>query len=206
MKIEIFDKIFLVPLWILFPVLTVTLLFWWTGYLFNLTGQLPGIVLSGFILGLIVCLLSIKGWLNKAYQHNTVLLIILYLFYMTGIFGFFMGVPVFNIIPGILAAIYFSRKTILLNNKADNYKNIINIIQLIMAAGLLFISTASAFIALSDAYTGENIKGMLGLSFDVTSEMIWFIIITGGLALLITQYLSIKVIEILTLRVLPPSK
>jgi hypothetical protein len=53
---------------------------------------------------------------------------------------------------------------------------------------ILFFSIASAYLALSDPYTGSNLKGMFNLPFDVTQEMIYALIIFGGLLLVFGQY------------------
>jgi hypothetical protein len=206
MKMKYIDFLFLTSIWIPFPVISFFLLFWWGGYFLNYRAQLPGIAISGLIIGSIVCALTISNWLRRTYTQKTWLLICLYLFYMIGIFGFFMGVPVFNIIPGVLAAIYLSRKTIVHNLKSSDYNKLLNKLQIFMAAGLLLVCIFSAFLALSDQSTGANIKGMLGLPFTVTTGMIWGIIVIGGAALLAAQYLIIKVTGILTIKVLKGAK
>jgi len=202
MKMKYIDFLFLTSIWIPFPVISSFLLFWWGGYLLNYRDQLPGIAISGLIIGFIVCALTLSNWLKRAYSQKTWLLICLYLFYMVGIFGFFMGVPVFNIIPGILAAIYLSRKAIVHRFKSSDYQKTLKKLQKLTAAGLLLVCIFSAFLALNDPNTGANIKGMLGLTFTVTTGMIWGIIVIGGLALLAAQYSIIKVTGILTLKML----
>jgi hypothetical protein len=54
---------------------------------------------------------------------------------------------------------------------------------------LILFMIMSAIIALTDMCTADNIRGMLGLNFTVTHEMIYGIIIIGGIILFIIQYL-----------------
>lgn len=194
-NLKLIDKIFLALIWIPFPTISITLIFWWSGYLLGFKDQLIGIVFVGLILGIFLCILTFKKFLQRAYNQNKWLLICLYLFYMIGIFGFFMGVPVFNIIPGILAGIYFTRKAIYSNSNMLVFKNLMKRIQIIMAIGLTIICACSAYIALNDPFTGVNIKGMLNLPFDVTQVIIWGIILIGGFTMLIIQFLAIRFIN-----------
>jgi hypothetical protein len=48
--------------------------------------------------------------------------------------------------------------------------------------------------ALNDSYTGDNIKGMLNLKFEVTNTIIWLIVLIGGFALLVIQHFLTKTI------------
>jgi hypothetical protein len=87
------------------------LLGWWVSYLltFNIKiGTMAGI---GAGIGLTVFLT--KRIASKFYNLHTTLLMGLFLFYEIGIFGFFMGVPIFNILPGIMAGVYTGRKSVL---------------------------------------------------------------------------------------------
>jgi hypothetical protein len=51
---------------------------------------------------------------------------------------------------------------------------------------LAMVCAASACIALADPYTAGNLRGMLGLGFEVTRGMIIGLILVGGTALLLT--------------------
>ena len=64
---------------------------------------------------------------------------------------------------------------------------------------IIFICIASAYIAINDPYTGGNLKAMLNLSFEVTEEMIYGIIVVGGLALVVLQYWITKITSLVTL-------
>jgi hypothetical protein len=54
------------------------------------------------------------------------------------------------------------------------------------------VCTSSAFLALGDPYTSANLKGMLGLHFDISYSMLVWICVLGGLFLLVLQYLMIR--------------
>ena len=53
---------------------------------------------------------------------------------------------------------------------------------------LLIVCFCSAYIALLDPFTGANLRGMLGLSFEVTNTHTWLLIILGGAGLLLVQH------------------
>ena len=58
---------------------------------------------------------------------------------------------------------------------------------------LLIICLSSAFIAITDPYTGANLQGMLNLSFEVTKpNILGVIIIEGALLLFIQNVLLMK--------------
>lgn len=109
---------------------------------------------------------------------------------MIGIYGFFMGVPIFNVIPGLFAAYFFARKDMTADTK-NTSKVPLYFIYIMLALFCL----SSAIIALRDPYTSGNLEGMLNLSFNIEQWHIWLVIIVGGLGLIfiqITGYLLIK--------------
>jgi len=58
---------------------------------------------------------------------------------------------------------------------------------------LLGVCAVSAYIAINDPYTGDNLKGMLGLGFEVTNVMVYGLIFVGGLFLLVFQYFIVYI-------------
>ncbi|MEJ2616236.1 MAG: hypothetical protein P8Z35_14860 [Ignavibacteriaceae bacterium] len=103
-----------------------------------------------------------------------------------------MGFPVFNLFLGLAAGYYFGKRVCFRNIKSGMYSKIINKVSLFTGLIMALICISSGLIALLDNYTGSTIKGMLGLGFDVTKEMIFTIIIIGGLGLILTEYFITK--------------
>ncbi len=167
---------------------------WWGSLPFFQDNLIFMFAILGLIIGIIINKIFLNKFISIGYNQKTIILITIYLFYSIGIFGFFMGVPVFNALLGIIASIYTTRKTIMNNEKEEILKKNLNNTALFCSSILLFFCICSAYLALKDPYTGENIKGMLGLNFEVTETIIYGIIIIGGLILLALQYFLVILI------------
>ena len=126
--------------------------------------------------------------------HNTVYQLAANCILMVGIFGFFMGVPVFNVLPGILAAYIIGLNARIGQSSADEYKSKMRRVQWSTLIILSVFLIASAAIALLDPYTGRNLQGMFGLNGEVTRSQIILIIVVGGMGLITIQWLLERVI------------
>jgi hypothetical protein len=118
---------------------------------------------------------------GNIYKYNYLLLIIVYLFYSIGMFGFFMGVPIFNPFLGIVAGVYISRR-IHINKLGAKKDNKIVLCTLVFSTiVIILVCIGSAYFALRDPYTEANLEGMFGIhSFEVTSNMVKGLIVFGG--------------------------
>ena len=158
---------------------------WWGAYEFLPEKWVPLGALSGLLLGILADAFLLKNLIDRAHQLNVVFWVAVFIFYSIGIFGFFMGVPVFNALLAIPAGFVIGGK--LASQEADK-------LQVRKAAGrtawfttgvLVFICAASAFIALMSESTASDLRGMLGLGFEVTQGMIVGLILVGGVTLLV---------------------
>ena len=146
----------------------------------------------GIFLGLGIDLKFLKSWVNKIYELAVWFIILIYFIYNIGIYGFFMGFPVFNVLLGLVAGYYFGKRICYKNIKSEIHKKVINQVSLFTGLIMTFICIASALIALTDKGIGENVQGMLGLEFEVTQVMILTIIFVGGFVLIVAQYFITK--------------
>ncbi len=160
--------------------------FWWGSYLLDLDIQFWAI--SGIILGIVIDIIFLNKLLRRFYYLGTISLALMYLFYSIGMFGFFMGVPIFNIVLGIIAGIYIGRRMKVRRLKKEVFQKSLRLTAGFSFAVLLIICLSSAFIAITDPYTGANLRGMLNLSFEVTKPIILGVIIIGGALLLFIQH------------------
>ena len=128
-----------------------------------------------------------------AHQLDIKLWGVIYLFYSICIFGFFMGVPVFNL--GLALPVGFIIGTRLASQNAipTRVKNVARQTALFTTIVMFGICLASGFIALADPYTAANLEGMLSLNFQLTQTMIIGIILVGGLILLILQWCLVNI-------------
>ncbi|MDP1809038.1 MAG: hypothetical protein Q8L35_05820, partial [Actinomycetota bacterium] len=167
-----FDDIFLSIIYLpIFP----TLLFltgWWLR-----PRNAPLFAFAGLLVGIVLGKLFIKKLIKPGYDQKTIIVAVVYLFYSIGLFGLFMGLPAFNVLPGAVAGVYTARKAVLSNWNKDVMRRNINNVSFYSLGVLFFACIASARLALEDAYTGRNISQMLGLNFTITLQWIWAIII-----------------------------
>lgn len=155
---------------------------------------------TGLLFGLLIDFKYLKRWVNKRYQLALWFIILIYLIYNIGMYGFFMGFPVFNVLLGLIAGYYFGKRVCSKNIKSEMYLRIIKQVSLFTGLIMALICISSGLIAILDNYTGNTIQGMLGLGFEVTKEMILTIIIAGGLSLIAAEYFITRLIMQKTIR------
>ena len=146
----------------------------------------------GVFLGLVIDLKFLKNWVKKRYELSHWFIISIYLIYNIGMYGFFMGFPVFNVLLGLVAGYYFGKKICSRNIKSEIHQKIINKVSLFTALIMALICILTGLIAFTDKGIGENVQGMLGLKFEVTQVMILTLIFVGGFGLIVTQYLTTR--------------
>ena len=117
-------------------------------------------------------------------KKKIIALLAMYMFVSFVVFTVFMGVPIFNVVVGILGGVYLVKQKA--NKKTLKYYRIFSFAILLLA----FIG--SAVIALTDPYTSANLEGMFNLSFQVTMLHIWLIVIIGGIIFLYFNDFFIK--------------
>lgn len=101
---------------------------------------------------------------------------------------------------GFVAAYYFGTRLISKKVQPEIHSRHIHQVSLFTALVMALICASSAFIALTDRFTGNNLQGMLGLDFEVTQVMIYVLVIVGGFGLIVFQYYITKLTLIRTLR------
>lgn len=153
-------------------------------------------ILSGFLIDLIF----LRKWITRRFDLPLWFVAGIYVFYNICVFGFFMGVPIFNLLMGFVAAYYFGTRLISKKVQPKIYSRHIHQVSLFTALVMALICASSAFIALTDRFTGNNLQGMLGLDFEVTQAMIYVLVFVGGFGLIVFQYYVTKLTLIRTLR------
>ncbi len=170
------------------PVMSM-LLFWWGSIPFLKEEKLIAfLALTGLLLGLILDVTLLRGFVLSLFDLSLTALAAVAVFYSVMIYGFFMGLPVFNSMVGIAGSCIVARKCMLLNmTREDAAKNIRCIIR-VSTVILTVLCIITAVLALRESTICAQLKGMLHLPFDVTMEMVWGLILIGGSALLLFQY------------------
>src|SRR5512145_3034430 len=84
---------------------------WWSTYYASLPEKWIAVgALAGLTLGILTDVVFLKRWIDRAGQFGFKFWVALYLFYSMGVFGFFMGVPVFNVLLAIPAGFVVATK------------------------------------------------------------------------------------------------
>ena len=162
---------------------------WWSAYALLPEKWIALSALSGLLLGLLVDLIFLTRWINQAGQFGFKFWIALYLFYSMGVFGFFMGVPVFNALLAIPAGFVVAGKLAAETANRQRVQRSARLTAGFTTGILVVICLASAVIALSDPYTSANLEGMFGLNFEITQGMLIALIAIGGAILLACNWL-----------------
>ncbi len=163
--------------------LTGLLGFWWISFGFLPKSWIACLSIAGLLTGFIADLCFLKKLLDQ--KLSKVLWGTVFLFYSVCGFGFFMGVPVFNVALTIPAGIIVGGR--LFAERADRQlmrKTALSTAWFTTSV-LALICAASAFIALVSASTANDLRGMLGLNFEVTLGMLLGLILVGGSLLLV---------------------
>lgn len=161
---------------------------WWTSFFFGAERLIPIFSLLGLGTGCIVDLIIYKK-LMKAYWWKQGVLAMIYLFYTIGFFGFFMGVPIFNLAVGAMAGVFMGRRFFHRSLTQEQSEKASTSFAYFTAVTMALVAMASAYFATKDIRdTALNLRGMLKLSFLPTKHMIIVLIVVGGIGLVLTQY------------------
>ncbi len=164
------------------------LAFWWTSFAFLPESWISYCGLTGLALGILADIFFLKGLIKRAYKLGVVFWLVVLLFYSVGAFGFFMGVPVINAALAIPAGFVVSGK--LAHETVDGVRLRRASLRtcLLTTSLMVLVCAASATVALVSPSTPSDLRGMFGLGFEVTSAMIWGLILVGGAGLLVVNW------------------
>ncbi len=168
--------------------LTGLMLGWWAAYSLLPEKWIPLVTLAVFGLGILMDCLWLRKLLDSAHQFHVLTWIAIFLFYSVGLFGFFMGVPVFNALLAIPAGFVAASRLARRKAAVDEVSRHSQRVAWFTTAVLLLVCIASAVLALICPSTPSDLRGMLGLGFEVTWAMVAALIVVGGLGLLVFNW------------------
>lgn len=170
---------------------------WWLSVFRVPDERVIWFALGGLTLGVLVDLLWLPRVVHYAYSLPWSVPVFVYLFYSVGMLGFFMGVPVFNVLLGALAGFYSGRRIHHQKIEPQAGKRIVHGTAL-FAAGVLGLACAAALVIAScSASTPADIAGILGLTQKPTMGFILGISALTGIGLVVGEYwLARKAAEI----------
>ncbi|MCX6149693.1 MAG: hypothetical protein NTX22_04115 [Ignavibacteriales bacterium] len=168
------------------PIIICFLAGWWISIPFVPESRIILFALAGSFVGVIIDILFLKMWIQTAYSMKPIVWMMIYLFYSFGMFGFFMGVPVFNVALALPAGFFIGGWLIYKGADSIRMKKAARNSAIFTTSVLAFICAASATIALVSFSTTSDLQGMFGL--QITPAMIIGVILGGGIFLLILQW------------------
>lgn len=175
---------------ILAPILPLAgfMLFWCLSYLLLLEKWMGIGALAGLLLGILADFLLIKRLLARLDRLGILFWIAVFLFYTVGVFGMFMGVPVFNLGLAVPAGFVAGSRLAHPASGQDAPRRVARRAALVTTLVLGLVCAAAAFFALSSPSTPGDLEGMLRLGFEVTPAMVWGLILAGGTGLLAANW------------------
>ena len=184
------DKV--ISLALLGPLAPVALMlsFWWGSIPFckGSESTVGFLAISGFALGLALDAIVLRKFLFKLFDLSMPTLAALGFFYTVMMFGFFMGMPAFNCMVGIVGSYIVVRGGIVKKNGREETvrKNISA--EALSFLYLLVCCVSTTVLALNEPSINSQMQHMLHLPFEVTQGMIWALILVGGGLLLLFQF------------------
>ena len=183
------ERLFLtVIIGLIFPLL-LGLAGWWSSISFVSEDRILFYAMGGFIAGIIVDSLFLRRWTRKALNASILWPGAAYLIYSVGIFGFFMGVPVFNLLLGPVWGYYSGMRLRAANADKPAVVKAAQEAAIFTAGVLALACIASLVIAFLDPSLEANIQGMFGLAKPLEKAFILGLSVVGGGVLVLIDYL-----------------
>jgi len=157
-------------------------------------------LISGLLIGGLIDIKFLKSWINRRFNLPIWIIASIYIMYNIFVYGFFMGLPVFNAFLGLLAGYYFGNRICFNKIKSERQPKLLNQVSLFTGVIMTLVCISSGFLAIYDNGAAGMIQDVLGLNFEVTRSMLWGIVLIGGFILIfvnvfLTRYTMIKTIK-----------
>jgi len=182
------ERLFLtVIIGLIFPILF-GLLGWWGSIPFVSEDRIPLFVMGGVLAGVILDLLFLRRWVRKALSVSILWPGTAYLFYSMGVFGFFMGVPVFNLLLGLVWGYFMGMRLRSANADKPAVAKAAHRSAIFTSGVLALACLASLVIASLDPSLEANIQGMFSLEKPMDRLVILGFSTIGGILLVAVEY------------------
>lgn len=182
------ERLFLmIMIGLVFPIL-LGLAGWWGSLPFVPESSITYFALGGFMLGVLVDLAFLRSWARNALRLPLIWPVIIYLFYSVCMFGFFMGVPAFNAVMGLIGGYYMGMRLRAKNSDKQEVEHAAGQTGLFAALILAAACAASLLVAWLDPYLEANISGMLALAKPISKTAILAISGAAGAGLVVLEY------------------
>ena len=172
----------------LVPPILFLLIGWWGSLPLVAEESIKFFALGGLLLGLLLDIVFMRRWIQKVYTLPVGWFVAVYLFYSVGMFGFFMGVPVFNLLLGVMGGYYVGICLRHARKEKDEVERAARRTGFFAAGVLAVACLASWVIAFRDPSTAANINGMFHLSNPLSRESILLLSAFAAVGLVALEY------------------
>ena len=173
---------------------------WWGTFAWLPEKMVRNTALSGLAVGLLAAAVFLRGWMRRGFSFSWKAWAGIYLFYAVGTFGFFMGMPVFNlalVLPaGVIVGGRLARQVL----EAGQVRRLIHGAQIYTTSVLAALCLCSATLALAYQDTGAELQAMFHLGFRLTRMHLVGLIVFGGSALLLLHWFLLAAVVYRSLR------
>ena len=162
---------------------------WWGSIPFVPEDSIKYFALGGLLVGLFIDMIFLRRWVRKAYTLPVPWFVLIYLFYSISLLGFFMGVPLLNLVMGLIGGYYVGICLRYQNKDKETVDRSAKRTAIFAAVVMAIVCTISWVIAYLDASLAANIQGMFNLAQTPERETILGLAIPAGLCLVGLEYL-----------------
>ncbi len=171
------------------PVLFFFVVAWWGSIPFVPERKIFLCALAGLCVGVLTDAIFLKNMI-RCLEDQPKAWMAIYIFYAIGLFGMFMGLPVFIVLLAPVSGLLLGRR--LADARADVQRTLRTAKKAawFTTSVLGFLCSISAVMALTHRSAAAEIQHMFSLPFHVTNALMLFCILTGGALLLSMQWLA----------------
>lgn len=154
----------------------------------------------GLLSGFLIDIRFLKGWINHRFDFPIWIAVLIYLVYNMFVYGFFMGLPVFNTFLGLMAGYYFGNRICSNSVESEKHRKLVNQVSWFTGLIMTLVCISSGFLAIYDNGAAGMIQSVLGLSFEVTRSMLWGVVLIGGSGLILINVFLTRITMIKTIK------
>ena len=182
------ERLFLLLMIGLLPIIVLFLLGWWGSLAITSEENVKFFAVGGLMLGLLIDILFLRRWVRKAYSLPVGWFVVFYLFYSVCMFGFFMGMPLLNVLMGLVGGYYVGLCLRYANKGKTEVEQAAKRTALFAAGVMAVVCLASWMIAYLEPTIAANVQGMLKMEQALSRERILTYSAFGGLGLVLIEY------------------
>ena len=182
------ERLFLLLMIGLLPIVVFLLLGWWGGMAISSEENVKFFAMGGLMLGMLTDIIFLRRWVRKAYSLPVGWFVVFYLFYSVCMFGFLMGMPLLNVLMGLIGGYYVGLCLRYASKDKAEVERAAKRTALFAAGVMALVCLASWMIAFLEPTIAANIQGMLKLEQAISRERILTYSAIGGLGLVLIEY------------------